>query len=240
LGAEQVILRHDGSKCAHPVGAIRFTEDGKHWQYAQMANFELRKDDPLTGDVLALRTKTYYCLLDTDAIRAADNLPHQYQAHCKDDVGRMGISAGWKDTYHRVFPGQWIDLDADPETPVAAGTYYLVNLANPTGELWEIDDSRQSNMSYARVRVNAGEPDAPAERPAAHRQAHQHPPKPPRTVRASQQPHTPRSPQPTRSPYPMHTTRPAQPVRPSRVPRLVPHAVPHHEPDQSSASAISP
>ena len=28
LGAEQVILRHDGSKCAHPGGAIRFTEDG--------------------------------------------------------------------------------------------------------------------------------------------------------------------------------------------------------------------
>jgi hypothetical protein len=164
LDAEQVILRRDGSKCAHPAGAIRFGDNGSSWEYAHVANFELRKDNPTTGDGFALKSKTYFCLLDTDAIRSA-HLPHQYEAHCTDNIGRMGISAGWKDTYHRLFPGQWIDLNADPAEPVAPGSYYLVNIANPTNELWEMDDSLQSNLSYTRVTVTSQDPDPPAVQP---------------------------------------------------------------------------
>jgi hypothetical protein len=198
LNAEQVILRTDGSKCAHPAGAIRFSENGRNWEYAQVANFELRKDDPSSGDIVALRTKTYFCLLDSDAIRGTTNPPNQWQAHCTDDIGRMGISAGWEDVYHRVFPGQWLDLDADPETPVAPGTYYLVNVANPSSVLWEMDGSQDSNnLSYTRVAVRMPDPNTP-------------------TVQQTPRP-GPHASRPPRQRHPAHPMRPAHPVHPSRT-----------------------
>jgi hypothetical protein len=200
LNAEQVIVRTDGSKCAHPAGAIRFSENGRNWEYAQVANFELRKDDPSTGDIVALRTKTYFCLLDSDALRGTTTPPNQWQAHCTDDVGRMGISAGWEDVYHRVFPGQWLDLDADPETPVAPGTYYLVNIANPSNALWEMNGSRDdNNLSYTRVTVRMPDPDAPAVQPTPRPGPHAHATRAPRQPHRSHAPHPPHAPHPSRS-----------------------------------------
>ncbi len=250
VDAEQVIFRRGGSPCAHPAGAIRFGEDGKSWQYTQVANFELRKDDPMTGDTFALRTKTYFCLLDTDAMRPADNMPRQYEAHCTDDIGRMGISVGWSDTYHRVFPGQWLDLDADPEQAVPAGSYYLVNIANPADTLWETDSSLNSNLSFTRVKVNAQDPDPPAVQPTpaptaaelpARLGPHQHSALPPRVARASRQPHSPHTVQaaqrahPTRAPRTAHL-RATRTVR-ARVQHTVERAGPHHPSAPATAAA---
>lgn len=243
MDAEQVILRQGGAPCSHPAGAIRFGDDGKSWQYAQMANFELRKEDPMTGDTFALRTKTYFCLLDTDALRPADNMPRQYEAHCTDDIGRMGISVGWADTYHRVFPGQWLDLDADPEQAVPAGSYYLVNIANPADVLWETDRSLNSNMSYTRVKVNAQDPDAPVVQPTPVAQptpAEQSPARlprtrvarPPRTASSARQPHPARASAASRPEHPTRLaraphTRAPRAVR-TRVEHSVRHAAPRH------------
>jgi hypothetical protein len=201
LGAVQVILRRDGSKCVRPAGAIRFADDGERWAYGHTVNFELRKGDPLTGDVVALTSKTSYCLLDTDPIRGMGGQGHQFEAHCTDNIGRMGISSGFKDVYLRgVHPGQWIDLDADPETAIEPGTYYLVNVVNPTSTLWEDDDSRQGNLSYTQIRVSLADPDGSQVRPTA----------------------TP-TPRPTRPPHStLRTPRPTRPPHPTRPPRL-PH-----------------
>ena len=251
MDAEQVILRQGGTPCAHPAGVIRFGDDGKSWQYAQMANFELRKDDPMTGDTFALRTKTYFCVLDTDAIRPADNFPRQYQAHCTDDIGRMGISVGWADTYHRVFPGQWLDLDADPEQAVPAGSYYLVNIANPADVLWETDPSLKSNLSYTRVKVNAQDPDPPALQPtpAASPVApptpavqspaplpHQHVARPLRTTSAVRQPHPARPSAASRPEHPSRLARAAHTRAPRAARSRGEHSVRQAEPRHPSVS----
>ncbi len=229
LDAEQVIWRKDGSKCAHPAGAIRFADNGRNWEYAQVANFELRKDDPSTGDILALRAKTYFCLLDSDAFRGTTTPPNQWQAHCTDDIGRMGISAGWADVYHRVFPGQWLDLDADPTVPVAPGTYYLVNVANPSDVLWEKDGSHDTNnLSYSRVTVRRPDPDARAAEPAPPPDPHTRVSRPPHAVR-----HHSRLAHATQPEHPAHPSRSAHPAGTSisRPPR--------HGPDHPSVTAAN-
>jgi hypothetical protein len=239
LDAQQVILRDDGSKCVHPAGLIGYQETGQTWAYAHLATYELRKDDPLTGDLVAQVSKTAYCLLDTDPIRSADNRPIQYEAHCTDTIGRMGISVGYKDVYHRFHPGQWIDLDADPEAPVQAGQYYLVNIANPADTLWEMNDSPQANAGYRKIRIALAPPDSPAVAPqptpqpsagAVHApHAPQHPavlrptraPRPVRT-RPAKTVHQPGDPQPARTTQPKHplrTPRPRPTPRPKATPR---------------------
>ncbi len=111
--ALQIILRRDGSKCSHQAGFMRFGDDSSHWGYGNMVTFELRKDDPTNGDLVAKASKTSFCLLDTDPIRAADNRPIQYEAHCVGEIGRMGISAGYKDTY-----SQSIRASGSTSTPI--------------------------------------------------------------------------------------------------------------------------
>jgi hypothetical protein len=205
LDAQQVILRADGSKCEHPAGLIGYQETGQTWAYAHLATYELRKNDPVNGDVVARTSKTAYCLLDTDPIRAADNRPHQYDAHCTDTIGRMGISVGYKDVYHRFHPGQWLDLDADPGTTIDPGEYYLVNIANPADTLWEIDGSREANLGYRKIRVTLADPD-------------------PAGSAATPTPAIVPTPQPTKS------TGPAHPTRPQRLPRPAAAVGPIHAP----------
>jgi Lysyl oxidase len=251
LEAQQVILRADGSKCVHPAGLIGYQETGQTWAYAHLATYELRKDDPFTGDLVAQVSKTAYCLLDTDPIRAADNRPHQYDAHCTDTVGRMGISVGYKDVYHRYHPGQWIDLDADPETTIDPGQYYLVNIANPASTLWEIDDSREANLGYRQIRVTLKDPDpagsgAPPVEPTpsveptppqtnSHQPSRparpQRPTSPAGSVHAPHAPHAPQHPivaRPTRAPRPTATPRAPNTVHQPSAPQAAPTLKPKH------------
>ena len=206
LDAVQIIHRADGSKCTRPAGAVTYESDGKKWAYADLVLFELRKGHPFTGEVVARRNKDYYCLLDTDRIRGFTGYPRQYEAHCEDDIGRMGISVGYKDLYHRVHPGQWIDLDADPGTSIPTGAYYLVNVADPLNDLAETNGERAANSGYVRVNVNLPDirPRTPAPLPTATPTATARRPVPTARVRL---------PRPTRVP------RPPRPPRPTRVPR---------------------
>ena len=214
VDALQIIERPDGSKCTRPAGAIIYEFEGKKWAYTDLFRFELRKDDPFTGEAVVRRNKDYYCLLDTDPIRGWENYRHQFEAHCEDDVGRMGISVGYQDLYHRVHPGQWIDLDADPTTTVRPGTYYLVNIADPTDTLAETDDGLAENTGYVQVNVNladisGGDSSPPgAESPGVD--------EPPRTPSVPDQPgrlaRPTRAARPARAPRPTRAPRPARPV----------------------------
>lgn len=237
VDAMQVILRRDGSKCVHRAGTMRLSDEGNRWQYGNFADFELRKDDPVTGPVVASSSKPAFCLVDSDSIRAYEGAPHQYALHCTDPIGRMGISVGYKDTYSRQHPAQWIDLDADPNVPVEAGiSYYLINIADPSGRLWEKNDKRDDNMNYTIMGLGLPDPDAPQTRPTPGASEPTPPSertRPPRMVRTPvQRPERPdRAPRPERPgrptptvgsstgsqrPTPVRPTRPLSPQHPSR------------------------
>lgn len=221
VDAVQIIMRADGSMCSRPAGTIFFGISGRRWAYGNMVDFELREGDPLTGKVLIHTSKTFFCLLDTDPIRASEVRPHQYEAHCEDEIGRMGISAGYKDVYHRVLQGQWIDIDEDPTTTVVPGDYYLVNVVDPIKTLSEVDPGREANSSYIRVAIKLPPPEAAASPEVQPTQPSAHPQ---RTPRAPSSVHQPRPAHPTRTPRPTRTvrapreprsSRPRQPLHPS-------------------------
>jgi hypothetical protein len=193
LNAVQIILKKDGTQCSRPAGQIMYEVDHYKWSYGNMTDFELRKDDPLNGPVVARTSKAAFCLLDSDPIRATSKAPHQFDLHCEDNVGRMGISAGYKDLYSRVFPAQWLDIDADPSMHVPPGTYYLVNVVDPTNTLLEVDNSLQDNSSYTRVTVKLRDPNPPTGP----------------TPRPTRPPHAVRTPRPVR---PLHAVPPSHPV----------------------------
>jgi lysyl oxidase len=192
LDAVQIILRADGTQCSRPAGTIQFEGNGGHWAYGNFAHYELRKDDPVTGDVVAQSSKSAYCLLDTNPLLNSANLQHQFDAHCEDNVGVMGISVGFKDVYDRVYPNQWIDLDGDPTISIRPGTYYLVNTANPNSTLLETAPGAQDNVAYTRVTVRLPDPNDPIHSRVAvaqHHVAHPHAP-----AHAPSVPHTPHAP----------------------------------------------
>jgi hypothetical protein len=234
VDAVQIIQRADGSQCSHPAGVITYKSSGGHWAYQAFASFEVRKDDPLNGPVVARADKSAFCLLDTTPFRGSEGNPHQFEAHCEDAIGRMGISVGYKDVYDRVYPEQWIDLDTDPNTTVPAGTYYLVNLTNPGSTLLEVDSSREDNLNYIRVAVRFDDPQAPAVVPTrTPRLPHSPPTLPTRTPRL---PHTrpaPPSPTPTPTLEPPPTPQPSPTMRGPHAPhrpREAATARPRHEP----------
>jgi hypothetical protein len=203
VNAMQVIMRRDGTRCARRAGTMRLSESGDRWQFGNFFDFELRLDDPVNGPVLAYAGKPAYCLVDSDPIHPDEAWPHQYELHCTDVIGRMGISVGYKDTYSRQHPMQWLDLDTDPELPIDRGTYYLLNIADPSNHIWEKNDKRDDNMNYTAFRVGLRDPDAPPSNSAIET-----------TPDAAFTPTAGRPPRPPRAPV-AHPTRAERPPRPT-------------------------
>ena len=234
VDAMQVILRTDGSKCVHRAGTMRLSDSGERWSYGNFADFELRRDDPLTGEVVASSSKPAFCLVDSEPLRGAENNPHQYELHCTDPIGRMGISVGYKDVYSRVVPTQWIDLDADPGKTIEPGTYYLVNIADPSNHLWEKDDLREDNANYRVLRLGLRDPDEPQARrtpvrlnptptptsvPTLQPTPRRRPvPRPVRTTRRNQPAHRQRTPGAAQPEHPVPPVHPAHPRSPHQQP----------------------
>lgn len=249
VGASQIISKRGGGRCAVPAGQLVYFEEAGYWAVADVVDFELRRDDPYAGALVAKGAKRAFCFLDTDPLRAADDRQHQFEAHCEDGIARMGISSGYKDTYHRSRPGQWLDIDDGPDGPVEEGTYYLVNVTDPKDRIWEVDDTRENNVGYSAVRIRALDgasrratptPTPPGRRGPSATPAppwrYDRPPRPERPTRAARPTRTARGapalePSPTRAVY----QRPPRPERPTRTPRGASAATP-----QPTAAAPRP
>ena len=120
----------DGTTCEHVAGYFEFHASHKHWHVNDFAAYELRKDDPFTGELMAKSDKVSFCLADITQLRGYRG-PRQVFADCTKQESVQGISVGFADVYDSYLPDQWIDLDLDGNTPVPAGTYFLVNVADP-------------------------------------------------------------------------------------------------------------
>jgi lysyl oxidase len=150
--ATQEIMRSDGSSCTQLAGDFVFHPAHHHFHFEDFENYQLRKDDPFTGEIVAQSAKVSFCLLDIQPIRGFHLLP-TVSEDCLNPEGTEGISVGWADVYDSLLPGQSIDLDADPENPVPAGTYFLVNTVNPEKRIWEVNDDPVANSYVVSVTV---------------------------------------------------------------------------------------
>jgi hypothetical protein len=192
--AYQHISRTDGSQCAHTAGLFVYHPQHKHWHFDRFVGYELRRDDPYSGELVGGGEKMSFCLLDIQPLRGFNPMQHPRQLTnltCHSAEGLYGISVGWEDVYERFLPGQSIDLDPDPEHQVPQGSYFLVNKVNPDGRIWETN--LDNNTSFTSVGVSLPAP-----------------------VLAAVPPPTP-TPGPAKNPQLPHL-RPGR-IRPTRVPR---------------------
>jgi len=150
--ATQVISRTDGTTCTHVAGFFEFHQTHNHWHINDFASYELRKDDPFTGPIAAKSDKVSFCLIDITQLRGF-NGPRQVFANCTSQNSTQGISVGFADVYDNFLPEQWIDLDQDPANPVPAGSYFLVNVADPDDLIMETDDSPEDSSGIVSVSV---------------------------------------------------------------------------------------
>jgi hypothetical protein len=201
----QEIWKRDGTSCTHDAGVFEFHPSHHHFHIGDFAAYQLRKDDPINGPIVAESTKVSFCLLDIAVLRSFGTSP-QVVSNCLDQEGTQGISVGYADVYDWYLPGQSIDLDADPENPVPGGNYYVVNIVNPDGLIWEKDDSLEANIGASSVRVPA---------PRVQRVVSVHQPHNPSTVSSVGSPHSPHSPHaPFLGPRPRLPHRPNPPHQP--------------------------
>ena len=199
--AYQHINRTDGSQCAHTAGLFVYHPQHKHWHFDRFVGYELRRDDPLTGELVGGGEKMSFCLLDIQSLRGFNPLrfPRTVMTQtCNSAEGIYGISVGWEDVYEHFLAGQSIDLDPDACHQVPEGGYFLVNKVNPDGKIWEAN--LNNNTSFVSVGVQLPPP-----------------------VLAAAPPPTP-TPGPSKNPQLPHM-RPGR-VRPTRVPRA-PRVPPH-------------
>lgn len=157
--AYQRINRRDGSQCAHTAGLFVFHPQHKHWHFDRFVSYELRVDDPVTGQLVGGGEKMSFCLLDIQSVRGFNpvQFPRQLTTQtCSSAEGMYGISVGWEDVYEHFLPGQSIDLDPDRDHQVPEGSYLLVNRVNPDGKIWEADAN--NNSSFASVKISLAPP----------------------------------------------------------------------------------
>jgi hypothetical protein len=150
--ATQEIWRTDGSTCTHLVGLFEHNPADQHWHIENFAAYQLRKDDPFTGAIVAESSKSTFCLEDDRRIRGFTG-KHQLESDCSSPEGLQGISAGYFDVYRSFLPNQWIDLDADPDNPVPPGKYFLVNVPDPDNQVLKTSADPATDYGVVNVKV---------------------------------------------------------------------------------------
>lgn len=233
--ANQILRRSDGSTCTHDAGTFEFHKSHNHFHVNDFAEYQLRKDDPFTGPIVARAAKVSFCLIDIEPLRAP--FPQrQVVANCGVQEGVQGISPGWADVYDDFYPDQFIELDlCRTDGGVPPGQYYLLNVANPSGVLLEESDDLASNAGVISItvpaRVGNMSPSVPGLCPTPPTAV---PPAPATTPPGVGPTKTP-TPVPTFTPTPTvrgpirkaRRPRPTRPPRPPRAPRPPRRPGPH-------------
>jgi lysyl oxidase len=150
----QEVRRTDGSVCTHAVGLFEHAADDLDWHVENFMRYQLRKDDPLSGAVVAESSKTSFCIEDDRHMRGFRG-NHQVESDCGNPEGTQGLSPGYQDVYRSFLPNQWIDLDADPENPVPAGKYFLVNVPDPNDQFLKTSPDPATDYGVVKVRVRS-------------------------------------------------------------------------------------
>jgi hypothetical protein len=157
--AYQRINRTAGSQCAHTAGLFVYHSQHRHWHFDRFVGYELRRDDPLTGELVGGGEKMSFCLLDIRSVRGFNPLqfPRTVLTQtCNRAEGIYGISVGWEDVYEHFLPGQSINLDPDAEHQVPEGSYFVTIKVNPDGRIWE--SNTDNNTSFTSVGVQIAPP----------------------------------------------------------------------------------
>ncbi len=219
--ATQIVRRSDGTECTHDAGTFEFHKSHNHFHVNDFAEYQLRRDDPFTGPIVARAAKVSFCLIDIEPLRAP--FPQrQVFANCGVQEGVQGISPGWADVYDDFYPEQFIELDlCRTDGGVPPGQYFLVNVANPNRILLEERDDLQSNAGVVSISVPARVGNLPPRVPGSCPDQPTQPPVAATPTRSAAPPTNTPTLAPTRTPTPTirRPARAPRPPRPTRPPR---------------------
>ena len=127
------------------VGCFVFHPKHHHWHLENFARYELQT---LSGTLVRATDKVSFCISDT--FRTNPGLlgspTAAYYSTCSRDSDQ-GLSIGWTDVYGAQLEGQSISLDGS-----TAGTFCLVETADPLNKIAESDDS--NNRSGIQVTIS--------------------------------------------------------------------------------------
>jgi Lysyl oxidase len=126
---------------------FEYHEEHHHWHTADVARFEVRKGDPVTGPLVGGNSiKVGFCLIDL--YKLDDNAPTSEKTFWDCYTSFQGVSVGWVDQYHQATDGQQLDLTGVPN----ATDYYLVTTTNPTGIFHE--QSYANNTEWVKFTLS--------------------------------------------------------------------------------------
>jgi hypothetical protein len=127
------------------VTELEYHAAHSHWHLAEFARYELwsTNADSTLRDIVAVNGKISYCLMDTEE---NPNSPESPRGFILCGPSRQGISAGWLDTYHSHFPGQFLTLTGLPD-----GVYAIRSIVDPAHNLQEVDTSNNDAVTYFRL-----------------------------------------------------------------------------------------
>ena len=131
------------------VGCFVFHPKHHHWHLENFARYELLAWSPSAGrgNVIGTTDKVSFCI--SDFVRSNLQLPGSpssgYFTTCNRD-GDQGLSIGWVDGYNSNLEGQSITLDSS-----IAGTFCLVQTADPANEIAESDDSNNESSVLVTI-----------------------------------------------------------------------------------------
>jgi hypothetical protein len=128
----------------NPRPQVLFETDDSHnhWHLKNIARYSLWNLDG-TAEV-APAQKVGFCLIDSTRREAIGPVSPRYTEDGNDFCAQdnpaassltMGISAGWRDVYHRSLAFQWIDV-----SDVAPGSYRLRSEIDPEGRIRESNE----------------------------------------------------------------------------------------------------
>ena len=128
---------------ASPAQVLYETDDSHdHWHLKNIARYSLWNLEG-TAEV-APAQKVGFCLIDSTRRETTGPVSPQYTEDGNDFCAQdnpaassltMGISAGWRDVYHRSLAFQWIDV-----SDVAPGSYRLRAEIDPEGRIRESNE----------------------------------------------------------------------------------------------------
>jgi hypothetical protein len=121
-----------------------------YWKFHLAATFQLWLVDASRRAVSLVATgpKLDYCFRDLVRGRPSGPGSVVYPA-CSQRAGArrvvLGLSVGWEDVYPYEYPEQWIDVTG------LRGTYAYVQIANPTGALYEANAANNVSETYVSL-----------------------------------------------------------------------------------------
>jgi hypothetical protein len=148
------ILYEDGEPAEEiPMGNFYYSESHNHWHWEGFSTYEIWSiaEDGALDELLAESGKVGYCIRDDSRVNSfnvdfdhPDILEGPNYTVCGTRV--QGLSVGWVDTYAFNTPGQSIEITGIPE-----GLYALRSVADPEGEIMEIDKENNEAITYFQL-----------------------------------------------------------------------------------------